>query len=264
MRTRGAFIVIAVVLALVGTGALYSYLKGADERALSGKQPASVWIVTKRIPANLTVDKIATGGYARRESVPEAARPTDALVAFSDVTPDEVALAEIQTGQVLMHTMFGALPPATSGLAIPDNMVAVSILVSSNADVAGHVQAGSQIAIFDTFILLDAANGSPAGTKEGGAKTDNWATRLLLPKVLVLAVSGGVPSDTKQATSTQSLLVTVAVTQADAERVIHVMQTGNLYLALLSAQSVTAPAPGVDNQGKLGPVFPRTVTSQGG
>jgi hypothetical protein len=53
--------------------------------------------------------------------------------------------------------------------------------------------------------------------------------------------------------------VTLAVNQMDAERIIHIRQTGLLYLALLSEHSVTAPSAGVDNQGKLGPLFGATA-----
>jgi pilus assembly protein CpaB len=157
--------------------------------------------------------------------------------------------------------MFGAKTPTTSGLHIPAAEMAVSLKVTADADVAGYVQPGSQVAIFDTFILLD--KNVPAGSKTGGDKTDNWATKLLLPRVDVLAVSQAAPSGTKDGLSgsnnsgsqTATLLVTLAVPQSDAERVIHVAQTGNPYLALLTSNSHSAPSAGVDNQGKLGPVF---------
>jgi hypothetical protein len=81
--------------------------------------------------------------------------------------------------------------------------------------------------------------------------------------VQVLAVSQAAPSGTHAGlgdgssggSQSTTLLVTVAVPQTDAERLIQVSQTGNLYLALLTSHSASTPAPGVDNHAKLAPVF---------
>lgn len=259
MNRRGPMIALAIVLALVGTGAVYSYLKGADSRVLANKQATSVLIVDKRIPAGTTVKDVIAGGYVRTDKVPAESKPVGALLTLTGITATDVSLTEMQAGQVVVGTMFGKVAPTTSGLKIPDGMVAVSITVTSDADVAGYVQPGAQVAIFDTFPVLD-AQGNPSGSKGGGGDKTNWATKLLLPRVLVLAVSQGAPGKTQAAAAAaDSLLVTLAVNQMDAERIIHIRQTGLLYLALLSEHSVTAPSPGVDNQGKLGPLFGATA-----
>jgi len=252
MKHRGALMVIAAVLAIAGTLGVYSYLKGADSRVLAEKEATSVLIVAKRIPNGTPVAKIESDGYVRSDKVPASARPAGAIVTLDEVAGTDVSLADIAPGQVVVEGMFGKREPTTSGLKIPDGKLAVSITVATDADVAGYVQPGSEIAVFDTYILLD---GKPAGTKENGKEDDNWATTLLLPRVPVLAVSQGVPDAETKPTAAQMLLVTVAVDQADAERLIHVRQTGNLYLALLSSRSVTAPTLGVDNHGKLGVLF---------
>lgn len=252
MKHRGALVVIAAVLAIAGTIGVYSYLKGADSRVLADKEATSVLIVEKRIPAGTTVDKIKSDGYVHGDKVPASARPAGALLSLDDVVATDVSLADVAPGQVVLESMFGKREPTTSGLKIPDGKLAVSITVATDADVAGYVQPGSEVAVFDTYILLD---GGPAGTKQSSKLDDNWATTLLLPRVPVLAVSQGVPDGDTKPTAAQQLIVTVAVNQADAERLIHVRQTGNLYLALLSSRSVTTPTLGVDNHGRLGVLF---------
>jgi pilus assembly protein CpaB len=254
MKRRKVMIILAVALAFIGVGAVYSYLSGTDARVLAGKQATPVLMVAKRIPAGTSVKDITDGGYIRRDSVPAAAKPSDALTQLSDATSTDVALADVPTGQVVVREMFGKITPTTSGLTIPDGMLAVSITMSSSADVAGYVQPGSEIAIFDTYVLLN-DKGAPVGNKGNAQKADNWATKLLLPRVTVLAVSQAPPTEAKPATISDSLLVTIAVNQIDAERVIHVTQTGVLYLALLTDHSKTAPSPGIDNQGKFGGLF---------
>jgi pilus assembly protein CpaB len=78
----------------------------------------------------------------------------------------------------------------------------------------------------------------------------------------VIATSQDAPSDvsggkSSNNNSTKNVLVTLAVTQQDAERLILSQQIGQVYLALLSDSSVTAPDGGVLNTAifKPTPVF---------
>lgn len=265
MNRRILMIAAAVILALLGTGAVYSYAKNADSRALSGRQAVEVLITVKRIPAGTTASDVSKGGYVRQDHLPADATPQGSVNAIAPDWDSQVATADIAAGQVVLRDMFGAIQPTTSGLAITGDKIAVSVKLTADADVAGYVQTGSQIAIFDTFVLLDGKN-VPSGSKTGSDKTDNWATKLLLPRVDVLAVSQAAPNPSKTTTvdsnaSTATLLVTVAVSQADAERLIQVAQTGMPYAALLSSNSKTAPAPGVDNHNRLGSVFVGGITA---
>lgn len=258
MTRRILLIAGAVILALVGTGAVYAYVKAADNRAIAGQQTVDVLIATKRIPAGTSAADVRSKGYVRKDHLPADATPQDSVTSIDTAWGTQVATADVQPGQVILRAMFGTQAPTTSGLTIPDKDIAVSVKLTADADVAGFVQPGSQIAIFDTFILI---GGHPAGkSNSGGGPNDDWATKLLLPRVSVLAVSQAAPNSTKTSnvdgnSSTATLLVTVAVSQSDAERLIHVAQTGMPYAALLSSNSATAQAPGVDNQAKLAPVF---------
>jgi Flp pilus assembly protein CpaB len=128
--------------------------------------------------------------------------------------------------------------------------------VSTPGDVAGYVQPNSQIAIFDTFKLLPKAGVAPPAGADA-----NQATKVLLPRVQVLAVSSAAPKSTGAAAGAGKLTVTVALNQVDAERLIHEQTLSQLYLALLSQSSKVSPAPGVDNLGYLGPLFPLTTAA---
>ena len=257
----------AVIMALVGTAAVYGYVSNADSRAVAGKQPVDVLIVGKRIPAGTSAQDVRTGGYLRTDHVPADANPQGSVKGISTSWQRQVATADIEPGQVVLRDMFGAKVATTSGLKIPANKIAVSVKLNTDGDVAGYVQPGSQIAIFDTFILLDGKD-VPSGNKTSSDKNDNWATKMLLPRVDVLAVSQQAPDGTqtglkdKNGAVSTTLLVTVAVSQADAERLIHVAQTGMPYAALLSDSSISAPAPGVDNQSRLGSVFTGGISAR--
>jgi pilus assembly protein CpaB len=251
---------LAVLLAALGTFSVFEYVQHADARAVAGKRPVTVLVAARRVPAGTAAGAASSGGYLRAERLPAESTPADALLKVTAEMADLVAEADIPAGQVVLRQMFSARRVATGGLAIPAGRVAVSVSLKTSEDVAGYVQAGCQIAVFDTFVLLD-GTGAVSGSQQSSDKSDNWATKLLLPRVDVLAVSQPAPGATGKSAaggsggSDATLLVTVAVNQADAERLVHVMQTGNPYLALLSDTSQTAPGRGVDNHGVLGPIF---------
>ncbi|MGN6609588.1 MAG: Flp pilus assembly protein CpaB [Jatrophihabitans sp.] len=258
MKRRPVQIALALVLALIATGAVYAYVKHADQRAVAGKQAVDVQLVVKPIPAGISGKDLRDGGYLQIDHLPSDSVPADAVRSIGSDLLDQVTTSDIAAGQVLLPQMLGTKTPTTSGLPIPKNKMAVSIAVDAPADVAGYVQPGAQIAVFDTVILTGPHK--VAGDNSNGSKDDNWTTKLLLPRVDVLAASAGAPSKENagmnNGTASQQLLVTVAVDQTEAQRLIHETERGNLYLALLSQSSVTAPGPGIDSQGTDTPVFP--------
>lgn len=141
-----------------------------------------------------------------------------------------------------------------AGLAIPPGQMAVSVSMSTIGSVAGYVQKNSQIAVFDTYPTLD-KDTSASGLKTVQIKTDDWATTLLVASARVLAVTPHAGTGPAQS-DPNARMITVAVSQIDAERLIHVAQTGRLYFALLGTGSKASPDPGIDNQGRLGRLFP--------
>jgi Flp pilus assembly protein CpaB len=254
MKRRIGLIVLAIVLALVGTVAVYSYAHNADKRAVDATRSTNVLYANKQIPAGTTWGDAVKGDYFTQEKVPVDAAPSTAVADTAESIPaDEVATGAIASGQIVVRQMFGAKTASTGILAIPKGKMAVSVTLPANADVAGFVQSGSQVAIYSTFKLNNAQGSTvPKGGATGGG-TDVYATKMLLPRVDVIATSQDAPSDlnggksSTNNTSPSNLLVTMALSQADAERMILAQQIGQLYLALLSDSSVTAADGGVVN-----------------
>jgi pilus assembly protein CpaB len=258
MNRRIGLIALAVVLALIGSFAVYSYAHNADKRAVDAMRSAKVVYVTKQIPAGTTWAEAIKADYFTEEKVPIGAAPTTAIAdTHVSIPMNDVATADIKAGQIVVRQMFGEKSAATGILAIPKGMMAVSITLPANADAAGFVQSGSQIAIFHTFKVGRGKDSSLPQIDLGGG-TDMYGTKLLLPRVDVLATSRDAPSNlnsdgSKNNSSTTNVLVTLAVSQSDAERMILAQQTGDLYLALLSDSSVTSPDGGVLNLLKFKP-----------
>jgi pilus assembly protein CpaB len=272
MNRRIGLIAVAVVLALVGTFAVYSYAHNADKRAVENTRSVSVLYAKKQVPVGTTWGDAIKGDYFTKERVPVKAAPSTAISDTDASIPlREVATADIAAGQIAVRAMFGEKVATTGILAIPKGLQAVSVTLPSNADVAGFVQNGSEVAIYVTFKIGKTGKAQGQTGKVGGSSVetdgiDIFVTKLLLARVPVIAVSQDAPSDlnggkdaASNNNSTSNVLVTLALSQAEAERLILGQQTGQLYIGLLNASSVTAPDGGIVNVGvfKPTPIFLR-------
>ena len=267
MKRRIVLVAIAAILALAGTFAVYSYAHNADKRAVEKTRSTRVLYAARLIPAGTTWKQARDGHYLTEQPVPGGAAPATAIGRIDAAIPDdEVATANISAGQIAVREMFGQKQPKTGVVAIPRGMQAVSVTLPSNADVAGYVESGSQVAIYATFRLDGLKNKSTNGVF--GGQNDEpkiYVTKLLLARVDVIATSESAPSnvdgvkrsDTSGNNNQDTVLVTLALDQKGAQRLILAQATGHLYLALLSSSSDTGPDGGTVNIGifKPAPIF---------
>ncbi|MGN6244747.1 MAG: Flp pilus assembly protein CpaB [Motilibacteraceae bacterium] len=266
MSRRVLAVALAVVLALVGTGAVLAYVRGADERAVAGQQPVEVYIARQTIPAGTTLQQAVSDHLMVQETVARVGVPDGALTSVDSSSEALVATSDISPGTLIMSARFGTEAAADGEVAIPAGQMAVSVELEDPARVGSFLQVGSQIAIFDTFNVQEAdkADTTPAGDHLQDQHAYTRATRLLLPKVKVVGVGQsttktvsktesdsqsrtGLVANTTQ-TQVSTSLVTVAVTQDQAEKLIHGIQTGTLYFALLNGGSKVQSGPGVKDR----------------
>ena len=263
MTRRILTIIVAIVLAVIGTGAVMIYVKQADQRALAGQKAVSVLVATQQVPAGTTAGAALRNGFLHAQNLPAESVPADAVRSIGPAISGLELSASLQSGQLLLRPMLVTKTMAATGLAIPTGKVALTVQMCLQKAVAGYIRPGSQIAVFDTFY-----KGKP-GTVTLSCTGDSWQngakqihTRLVLTSVSVLAVgsapagttgstgvtttSTGVFSSQGNSSSSSSsnvttLMVTVAVSQADAERLILLTEAGIPYLALVTASSGTKP-----------------------
>jgi len=243
---RVGLLLAAVVLAVFGTGLVYAYASGADSRAMAGQRPVQVLVVVGSVPAQMAASEAVAEGLLEVRSLPRRAVPEGAVADVEELE-GRVAASELFVGEVVLPGRF--VDPSVSGaLSIPVGMLAVSVELTDPGRVAGFVVPGSEVAIFDTFDLPK--DPSAAGEVE-------QATRLLLPRVKVLAAG---PTSVRSAAAAQpqesapveevpvaTSVLTVAVNQAGAEKLVHATQTGTVSFGLLTSNSTTGPSTGVDN-----------------
>jgi len=242
MGRRTVMLIAAVLIAALGTTLVFVYANNANDRALADQKPVKVLFAKTAIAAGVSAsDASKAGAFELREIASKSVAPG----ALSDITPiaNKVALAQIFPGEQIIAAKFGDRGSVTS-LPIPGDRMGISVQLADPARVAGFVEPGSNVAIFVTL--------TPQATGNQGANTAaaQSFTRLLLPKVEVIAVgpttftnSTSTNNSTGQ-TNTEQLpkaILTLALTQAEAQKVIYASQNGDLYFGLLTGDSKVAP-----------------------
>lgn len=249
MNRRVLTIILAVLLAVLGTTAVLFYVNRADARALDGQRAVSVLIATKPIPAGTTAR--AAKSALSVETMPAASVPPDVLSGIDKDLSELVTSTDIAQGQLLTRRLL-VEESKKNAIVLPEGKLAVTIPVEPGSLGEVPLEAGFKVAVFDTFAAGDKSPFTPA-TGTADSDVANQATRLLLPKVEVISVVASKAKSKAEGGSTKSSgfdkhLVTVAVTQSEAERLIHVLRTGTVSLALVNDESKVTPNGGVDTK----------------
>jgi pilus assembly protein CpaB len=259
MNRRAWAVVLAVVLAVLGTVTVFMYVRNADARAVAGQEVTNVYVAVKDVPAGTTAEAAADDGLMVQQEIAAKGVPDDALTTVDSSNADLVATSDIQAGEIVLSQRFATTAAAPGTLALPEGTMAVSVALADPAHVGTFLEAGAEVTVFDSFnVNEDKPGTTPAGDHLMDNHAFTRATRVLLPRVPVLAVGATTTtgSDDSQSSSSQPgtaanqvvTLVTVAVTQAQAEKLIHGAQTGTLYLGLLNSQSDVGLGNGVTDR----------------
>ncbi|GLH95192.1 Flp pilus assembly protein CpaB [Phytohabitans aurantiacus] len=258
MTRRILAVFLAIVLAVLGTAAVLFYVSRADDRAVADASPVEVLVAKQRIPAGTTGENVRKRDLAELMRMPAGTLPEGEVLTEIPGEIDKLVLtSDLQPGQLVLRRMFSESTRTSGGLAIPEGKVAVSFEATMAEQVAGYVRPGSQVAVFVSYKIVPDSNIKSIGTE---SNDDPEGTSVLLPKTEVIAVGsyGGdgetttTPRDEEVREETDSerrtvVLVTVAVSDVEAAKVIHAAQGDALYLALLSDSSQVKPGTGVDS-----------------
>ncbi len=262
MARRSVLLIAAMLIAALGTAMIVLYVQGIDARATEGQDLVEVLTATEVIEPGETMGEAQSAGKVVSTEIARDDAVDGALSSGKSIA-DQVALGSIFPGEQLIPQKFGD-PAAQETLTIPENKLAISVELTDPARVAGFVNPGSEVAIF--------ASADPKAFKEDGTSQElSTYTRLLLPKVQVI----GVGTTTVQATTTTTedgeqtteelprTILTVAVDQEEAEKVIFGSRNGDLSFALLSDKSKVTDNEGVTAIDIMPEVF-RNAPSVGG
>jgi pilus assembly protein CpaB len=242
---------VAVLIALVGTSLIVLYVQGIDARATEGQELVEVLVATDTVEVGESVTIAQENGKFEKKQVRRDDLVDGALSSTSSIS-DLVALGAVYPGEQLIAKKFGTLGDADS-LVIPDDKMAMSVELTDWERVAGFVNPGNEVAIFAT--ALSPVRVSPTGQE---TKMGDW-TRIVLPRVQVVGV--GTTSVTSRTTRNDDgeqvteevpkTILTIAVSQAEAEKLIHADRTTEITFALLTDETSVKDDPGVGLAGVM-------------
>lgn len=230
MDRRKLLLAVAAVVAVLGVALVFVYAKGADERAAEKYDTTEVLVASKKINPGESFDDALESGKISKSFVAKnqlLEGSSDSSTQFSG----QLALTTLYPGEQLIPDKFGGAGDveAEATLPLPEGKVAISILVSDDGRVGKFIAPGAEVAVL--FTDIDRTTQEPVLTK------------VLLKRVTVLAAGtttslGGSTSDVGgdgegNEQDIQQLL-TIAVSQRDAERVRFAEKDGELSAALLS------------------------------
>lgn len=243
MRTRLIAAVLAVVLALVGTVVLLMYVRSASSQT-AVQQAAPVSTVDVLVATGAIMVGSPAGEISKL--VATKALPADAVLPnrVTDVAQlaGKVALVALEPGEQLLRSKFGAPPVQTTSatVSIPADLQQVTILLRPDRALGGHLKPGNTVGVFISL-----------------KNPPQPLTHLVLHKVLVTAVEESAPpapSVTSAATAptstpgataaatvqsapaamvdpTASVLITLATTAGNAERIVFAAENGSIWLS---------------------------------
>jgi pilus assembly protein CpaB len=242
VRRRLLAAIAALVLLVAGTAVLVAYVRGADARAFAGARTVEVLVVDELIPRGTPGSELTD--LVRTEVLPAKAALEGRVTDLSTLT-GRVSTVDLQPGEQLLITRFENPDDlqAAGTVAVPPGAQEVSILLEPQRAVGGRLAAGDTVGVVVSVSLASVP-----------------ATHAVLHDVLVTQVQGapapaaaeGDPETASagSAAPSASLMVTLAVSAAQAEAVVFGVEHGTLWLTL--------QPDGADNGG-TGVITPDTI-----
>ena len=219
----------AIALAIVGALLIIFYAQGADQRAMATTKPVDILVVKTAIPAGTPVNEMAASLVV--EKVPAAGVAKSALSTLDNKAGTVSAVDLVPGEQLLAERLVAPEEVKAEGtVEVPAGLQEVSFQVEPKRVVGGRINVGDHVGFFLSF-----DNGAYK------AKGDDATTQLTVHKALVTAVQrapqaasaekaedGTNPQDT--ALPEGSLLLTVAVNDVDAGKIVFASEFGRLWL----------------------------------
>jgi pilus assembly protein CpaB len=256
---RSLILVAAVVLGAVAAFALFTYVRGIEDRAHGRAERVQVYKIVQDIPKGTFGDEAFDQGYIDVASIPREFRPGNAITDPAEID-GLVALSDLAANQVIVANQFVSQASSLSTFAglLNNNEVAITISVDEIRGVAGLLVPGDFVNVLvnsrGVATEID-AEGESQIVDGGGPYTQ--PARFLYQKVQILAVGqerrlepGETATETEVGETAETGLVTFAVPAEAAQRIASV--TGeDIYLTLVPRDYQAEPLPPIDENETL-------------
>ncbi|MEY4605466.1 MAG: Flp pilus assembly protein CpaB [Actinomycetota bacterium] len=260
MKRKLVGILVALVLALVGTVSLVGYVEKAKNDAIEDDAQVKVLVVQRDIPAGATLAII--GNAVLATDVPKRLVSPDALTSLDNVDPTLVAGVDLKAGEQLLASRLVNADDLVR-VEVPEGLQEITLALDPERAVGGALAPGELVGILLSFDSEDPEAAGVTTTTDGteGIEADAIprlpkTTYLTLNQILVTAVqysftdtqrtaqppttdeNGEIIPGTTVATAPASvLLVTLAVTTPQAEQITFAAEFGLIWLTRQNADT---------------------------
>jgi pilus assembly protein CpaB len=232
MKRRTLGVIAALVLGAVGTFVLVAYVRDAEDRAVAGEKMVDVVVATSDVPANTAANDLAS--VTETQQVPAKVRPDGAVTDLQDVK-GQVTTSDLVKGEVLLTGRFAAPGEVTKGVGevkVPRGDTEITLSLEPQRAVGGLIKPGDRVMVVGT----PGSSGTDLGIPPGVL-----AHQVLVTNVQIEDKSGEPSRDQTQTVApTQDLLITLAVDDATATKVLAFASGGNVWLGAEQAQAAGA------------------------
>ena len=235
MKARLLGGIAALVVAIIGTVLLVSYVQGADKRAMANTETSEVYVVQKEIAAGTAAANF--GDSVVKKTVPKSTVASDSVTTLAELGQKVSAVGLVPGEQLLATRMIDPAQLLGPGRApIPSGLQEVTVKLPIDRVIGGSLKAGDTVGVVISYAANDSA---PEQTKltfhqvlvtavqnaSGAVAQDQTA------KTTETASDGALNSTSSAAQSTGGYLVTVARSAVDVEKIVHAIEFGKVYLS---------------------------------
>jgi pilus assembly protein CpaB len=215
MKERGMVVPVALALAATATLAVFLYLRGLQEDALTGGDMVSVLVTDRDIIAGTDLDPLISDGAFTESSLPKDAVVDGAATDISELEGRRTSAPILAGEQVPLSRLEGSTGLPGGTLGIPKGYEAVTLPLENPRVAGGALQKGDHVTVYGTFADFGADN-----------RLD--ATVSLVPDSRVLEVTLAAEGSTSTET-----MVTLALKPRDAQKTVFAQEQGSVWMALL-------------------------------
>ena len=225
MRRRLLAASAALILIVAGSLVLLAYVRGADSRAMAGVRAVEVLVVEQLVPEGTAGEDLAE--LVTTVTLPAKAALPGRITDLAELA-GRVATVDLQAGEQLLGSRF-ARPDdlqAPGTVSVPAGLQEVSVLLEPQRAVGGRLAAGDAVGVLVSIKFEDGRS----------------ATHAVMHGVLVTQIQGApAPAEAQgdpetasagAAAPSESLMVTLAVSAAQAEAVVFGIEHGAIWLSL--------------------------------
>lgn len=243
-KSSALYISLAVTAALAAGVLTLQYLGDTEKRVIKSYDSVNVMITKDVLPKGTSLKSALAQGIIEQTQYPVKSRPDGSIEQVDKNNESLIALKEVGPGQVLFEANFGTKILGQDDLSIPMGKIALTVKLNYESKIGSFIHPGSNIIVFATT--------NPTGSNPVRE------TRTIVRTAVVLAVgSQSAKSNVAdKADSEIANFITLAVTQREAEKLIHASLTMSVYAGLLSENSTTFANSGVSDKSIFGSTTP--------